>query len=234
MNSGSLSPTLHLLSALVVHSPFSAEVIPEYEAHGGSVRVDWNPTTVIVSNINAGVRADVLLLTIEAMDEFVAKGIVDESTRVDLLRSNIGIAVMPDTASPDISTVAALSKSLVSARSVAYSLGGASGIYFMKMIEALGIGDEINQRATTIPEGFTAEKLITGEAEIAVQQISELLSVKGVKLVGALPPEVQKTTSFAVGAFADSSHSKAAREFIQHLSSDTSRASYSRFGLEPI
>jgi molybdate transport system substrate-binding protein len=226
--------TLHLLSALVVRSPFDAQILPQYEANGGNLRVDWNPTSVMVKNIDAGQRADALLLTIEMMDEYVAKGIVDASTRVDLLRSNIGIAVMPETPSPDIGTAEALKQALLKARSVAYSIGGASGIYFAKMIQTLGIADEINEKATTIPEGFTAEKLISGEADMAVQQISELLTVRGIKLVGPLPPELQKTTSFAVAAFAGSPHVAEAREFIQHLTSAESRKAYEQFGLNPI
>jgi molybdate transport system substrate-binding protein len=230
----SASPELHLLSALVVRSPFDALVVPQYEAMGGRVRVDWNPTTVIVKNINAGLRADLLLLTIEAMDDFIASGIIDVASNVALLRSNIGIGVMEDASSPDIGSVDALSATLLAARSVAYSLGGASGIHFASVIEKLGIADQINARATTIPEGFTAEKLVTGEADLAVQQISELLTVKGIKIVGPLPAAVQKTTSFAVAAFAGSPNREAARQFIAHLCSEPSREAYRRFGLEPM
>lgn len=234
MTNQTASPTLHLLSALVVRSPFDAKVVPDFEALGGTLKVDWNPTSVIIKNIDAGVRADVLLLTIEAMDDFIAKGIVDADSRVDLLRSNIGIAVKEGAAEPDIGSVESLKASLLAARSVAYSLGGASGIYFGKMIEGLGIAAQINARATTIPEGFTAEKLITGEADLAVQQISELLTVKGVKVVGPLPEGVQKTTSFAVGVFKDSLNQEASRAFIKHLASEASREAYRSFGLDPI
>jgi len=146
MSSKPASATLHLLCALVVRSPFDAQILPQFEANGGSVRVDWNPTSVIVKNIHAGQRADALLLTIEMMDEYIANGIVDGTTRVDLLRSNIGIAVMPETPSPDIATAESLTRSLLAARSVAYSVGGASGIYFAKMIQGLGIADEINRK----------------------------------------------------------------------------------------
>ena len=110
---------------------------------------------------------------------------------VDLARSFVGIAVKAGHAHPDIATEPALRKALLAARSVAYSRIGASGILFAQLIERMGISAEINARATVIPSGFTAERLLSGEADLAIQQISELKQVAGIEVVGPIPHELQ-------------------------------------------
>jgi molybdate transport system substrate-binding protein len=165
------------------------------------IEADFAPTIGLLERLRGGEAADVVILTKEALDDLAAKGIVAPESCADLARSYVGIAVKAGAAHPDISTEAALRSTLLRARSVAYSRIGASGIFFAGLIERMGIAAEINARAT-VTSGFTAERLGSGEADIAVQQLSELKLVSGVELVGPLPLHLQSRPAvFSVGAW---------------------------------
>lgn len=230
----SVGRPVHLMSGFVVQTPFAVDVIPRFEQSGGSVQLEWNPTSVIVRDIAAGKRADALLVTREAMDTLVEQGIVEASTRVELLRSNLGIAVRRGAPHPSIQDVDHFREALLNAKSVAYSNGGASGIYFGKLIAQWGIAERIAARATVIEDGLAAEKLLTGEADLAVQQISELLTVEGIEIVGPFPPGAQKALSFSVACFAGTDNRDEARRFIAHIDDRAARETYRRYGLDPV
>ena len=134
---------------------------------------------------------------------------------VDLARSWVGIAVRAGAPHPDITTPAALRATLLGARSVAYSRLGASGILFAQLIERIGIAGEVNARACIIPQGFTAERLRSGEADLAVQQISELKQVEGVDVVGPIPLAMQIPAVFSAGRLAASAKRGAGRRSIE-------------------
>ncbi|MGI4858044.1 MAG: molybdate ABC transporter substrate-binding protein [Janthinobacterium lividum] len=225
---------VHLMSGFVVQTPFAADIIPRFERSGAKVQLEWNPTSVLVRDIAAGKRADALLVTREAMDTLVEDGIVDASTRVELLSSNLGIAVKRGAPHPSIEDVDQFQEALLNARSVAYSSGGASGIYFGKLIAQWGIAEDINERATVIKDGLAAEKLLNGEADLAVQQISELLTVDGIEIVGPFPPGAQNALSFSVACFAGTPNLDAAKRFIAHINDAAARETYRRYGLDPI
>ena len=225
--------TVQVICTIVVRAPFDANIVSAWEKHGKGVEIKWNTTTVIMDNIRSGLRTDVAIVTAAAMDELVKAGIVDGSTRVELVESRIGLAVKAGETHPNIADTDALMETLRNARSVAYSLGGASGIYFKTLIEKLGIAEDVNSRATTIPEGFTAEKLITGEASLAVQQISELLVVPGIEVIGTLPEAVQKATVFSAAVFKDAQDPDLGKAFIKHLQSAESASAYQAKGLDP-
>src|SRR5262249_38913465 len=134
---------------------------------GLQTKVEWNPTTVLMQEIAAGSRADIAVVTNTAIEELSQKGIVDGPGRVDLAHAILGLALPHGQANPDIATIDGLRRALAGARSVAYSRAGASGIYFESLIEKLGIADAVRARATVIPAGFTAQKLVAGEADLA-------------------------------------------------------------------
>jgi molybdate transport system substrate-binding protein len=134
---------------------------------------------------------------------------------------------------PEISTVGAFTNALLAARSVAYSKAGASGIYFDKLIERLGIADAIRTKATVIPAGFTAEKLLTGEADLAVQQVSELMVVPGVEIVGKFPEELQQVSSFSAAVMRGAANETAAARFVAGLVSKEAAAAYRATGIDP-
>lgn len=225
---------VHLMSGFVVQTPFAVDILPRFEQSGGQVRIEWNPTSVLVKEIDSGERADALLVTREAMDRLVEQGVVDASTRVELLRSNLGVAVKRGAPKPSIQDADQFRDALLNARSVAYSDSGASGIYFSKLITQWGIADQINARATIIKDGLAAEKLLSGEADLAVQQISELLTVDGIEIVGPFPPGAQNALSFSAACFAGTDNLDETKRFLAHINDAAARETYRRYGLEPV
>ena len=147
--------------------------------------------------MRGGEGTDVVILTKEALDDLAARGTVAAASCADLARSFVGIAVKAGADHSDIATEAALRATLLGARSVAYSRLGASGIFFAQLIEQMGIAADINACAKIIPQGFTAELLVSDEADLAVQQISELKLVGGVEVVGPIPHELQNPAVFS-------------------------------------
>ena len=227
--------TLRLKCALVVKGAFDATVVPEFEAQTGcTVDIDWAPTTVIMQKLADGERADALLIVAESVDALIASGRADAATRVVVLQSRIGVAVAKGAPHPDISTVAAFKRAMTGARSVAYSRGGQSGVWFAPMIERIGIADAVNAKATIIPAGFTAEKLVTGEADIAIQQLSELQVVSGIEIVGPLPDDIQKVTIFAAAVMSDAVERDLAERFIAALTGPSAVAAYRATALDPV
>jgi molybdate transport system substrate-binding protein len=186
-----------------------------------------------MDRLRGGETADVVILTREGLDGLAARGTVVADSRVDLARSFVGIAVKAAAPHPDIATVSALRATLLAARSVAYSRTGASGIFFAQLIERLGIASEINARARIIPSGFTAELLVTGEADLAVQQLSELKQVTGVEVVGPIPLELQSPAVFSAGRLAASKRAVQSDELLKFLTSPEVAPVLRESGLDP-
>ncbi|MBV9564379.1 MAG: substrate-binding domain-containing protein [Bradyrhizobium sp.] len=209
------------------------ELAAQFEAaNGARIDADFAPTLGLLERLRQGEMADVLILTREGLDELVAKGAVVAASVVDLARSHVGIAVKAGAVRPDIASEEALRKTLLGARSVAYSRIGASGIFFADLIKRLGIADAINAKAT-ITTGLTAERLITGEADLAVQQISELKQVAGVEIVGPIPTSLQTPVVFSAGRMAASERIEAADAFLKFLGSSDTASVLRAAGLEP-
>lgn len=224
--------TLRVFSVLAIRAAVD-RLLPLWQQRYPHIALDiaWGPTVVIEKNIAAGQRADAVIVTVEAMDRLIAERYVPAESRIELVDSQIGLAALPGAPKPDISSVAALKAALLNARSVGYSLAGASGIYFRQLLENLGIADEVNRRATTIPEGFTARLLVEGKADIAVQQISELLTVEGIAIIGPLPPGAEKTLSFSAGVFSDAERPEDAARLLAFLRSAEARGIFEASGL---
>ena len=205
-----------------------------YEAAGGArIDADFAPTIGLMDRLRGGETADVVILTKQALDELAAKATVVAETCVDLARSYVGIAIKAGADHPDIATEAALRETLLGARSVAYSRIGASGILFAQLIERMGIAGEINAQARIIPSGFTAELLVTGEADLAVQQLSELKQVTGVEVVGPIPLELQSPAVFSAGRLAASKRAVQSDELLKFLTSPEVAPVLRESGLDP-
>jgi molybdate transport system substrate-binding protein len=145
---------------------------------------------------------DVAVLTPDAIDGLIKDGKVVAGSRADLAKTGVGVAVKAGAPLPDISSVDAFKRALLAAKSVAYidpAAGGSSGIYVGKLLERLGIAKEVNAKAKLIHGGAVADHIADGEAEIGIHQISEILPVKGVVLVGPLPAEIQNFTVYSAG-----------------------------------
>ena len=178
------------------------EAAPALEAAlGAAVTVELAPTRTLETRIRAGERADAAVLTAEALAALASEGVLDGMTARPLAHSRVGLAVKAGAPHPDIGSVDALRSLLLAVPSLCYSRAGASGIFFAGLIERLGIADAVNAKAIVIPQGFTAEKLLTGEAAIAFQQISELMEVDGIEVVGARPEGAQTVAVFSGATF---------------------------------
>jgi molybdate transport system substrate-binding protein len=164
---------------------------------------------------------DVAVLTPEAIDSLAKDGKVVPGTRADLAKTGIGVVVKAGAPLPDISTVDAFKRALLAAKSVAYidpKAGGSSGIYVGKLLERLGIAEQVNAKAVLVHGGAVADHVADGEAEIGVHQISEIIPVAGAKLVGPLPDEIQNFTVYAAGVGAAAKDGSAARGLVKFLS----------------
>jgi molybdate transport system substrate-binding protein len=205
-----------------------------YEAAGGArIDAEFAPTLGLLDRLRAGESADVVILTREGLDGLAGSGAVVAESCVDLARSFVGIAVKAGAAHPDIATESALRVALLGARAVAYSRIGASGIFFAQLVERMGIAAEINARARIIPSGFTAERLVSGEADLAVQQISELKQVAGVEIVGPIPRELQIPAVFSAGRLVAWKRAAQSDALLKYLASPEVAPVLRQSGLEP-
>lgn len=224
---------IRVLSTLAMKGAF-AELASRFHAAGGAqVEADFAPTLALLDRLRRGEAADVVILTREGLSEMLAEHRVAAASYVDLARSWVGIAVKAGRAHPDISTEAALRTALIRARAVAYSRIGASGILFAELIVRLGIAHLVNAHAIIVPAGLTAERLLTGEADLAVQQISELKQVAGVEVVGTIPRELQVPAVFSAGCMMSTDNVVPAEQFLKFLRSPDAASVLGEAGLEP-
>ena len=224
---------LRVLSTLALKGAVHSLAGQFETACGVRIDADFAPTLALLARLRAAEAADVVILTREGLDELAREGCVVADSCVDLARSYVGLAVKAGAAHPDITTEPALRAALLGARSVVYSRIGASGILFAQLIARLGIASEINARAQIIPSGFTAERLVTGEADLAVQQISELKQVGGIEVVGPIPHELQTPAVFSAGRMAASSKAAASDRLLRFLASREVAPVLRESGLEP-
>src|ERR1700738_2322750 len=215
-------------------------LVPEFERQtGNKVLVAYGPsmgTTVnaIPVRLERGEPADVLIMVGYALGDLAKNGKVIPDSRVDLVKSGIGVAVKAGAPKPDISSADTLKSALLAAKSVAYS-DSASGVYVStEMFGKLGIADAMKDKARKIPATPVGEIVAHGDAEIGLQQISELLPVAGVDIVGPLPPDVQKITVFAAGIATVSKEPDAGKALIKFLASPAASAAIVKSGMEPI
>lgn len=199
---------------------------------GHEVRIVADSAKLMMERIRSGQSADVAILGAAAIDELAAAGRIVPASRRLFSRSRIGIAVRAGAPRPDISSVEALRRTLLDARSIAHTVHGASGMYFPQLAQRLGIADAVRHKIVTRPGGLIGTVVAAGEAEIAFQQIAELLAVPGIDLVGPIPGEVQVTYESAAGLFADSPQPAAAEALLRYFSSPAATAAYAARGLE--
>jgi molybdate transport system substrate-binding protein len=211
------------------------ELAPAFErSHGARVTVTFGSTKLIIDDIIAGAHADLLILTAEATDDLIQRGKIVAGSRVDIARSGIGVAVRAGAPWPDIGTPEALKRALLAARTVGYSKVGASGIYTANvLIPRLGIVEEMKSRAVLSEPGTPIGVMIAdGRVEIGLQQISELVPVPGIDVVGPLPGDLQKMTTFSAGVCADTGSAETASALAAYLAAPAALPVMRRQGLE--
>ena len=215
-------------------------LVPEFERlTGNKVLTAYGPsmgttTNAIPVRLERGEPADVLILVGYALGDLIKQGKVVADSRVDLVKSSIGVCVKSGAPKPDLSSADSLKRALLAAKSVAYS-DSASGVYVStEMFQKLGIADAMKDKARKIPATPVAEIVARGDAEIGLQQISEMLPVPGIDIVGPLPAELQKITIFSAGIASVSKEPDAGRALIKFLASPAASATIIKSGLEPI
>jgi molybdate transport system substrate-binding protein len=224
--------SVRVLSTLALAGAVRALAETYRAKSGAQIDADFAPTMRLLERLKEGETADVLILTQEGLAGLIITGSVVATSSVDLARSWVGLAVKAGEPHPDISTEASLRATLLSARSIAYSRLGASGIFFAQLIVKMGIEKEINARATVVPLGFTAERIVTGEADVAIQQLSELKQVKGIEIVGPLPHHLQTPAVFSAGRMTASTNVAASDLLLKFLASAEAAPALTESGLE--
>jgi molybdate transport system substrate-binding protein len=192
-------------------------LVPEFESDTGHrVATSWLPTVQIMSRLRNGEAVDLLVMAASSIDELIATGNVQPGGRVDLARCGVGLAVRAGAAKPDISSPEALKQALLAAESIAYSTGP-SGVHVVELIQRMGIYDELRSRMILANAEPTGALVARGEAQIAFQQVCELLPVPGIAFVGPLPAAVQKITTFSAGVHVNARQADAAKALIDFI-----------------
>jgi len=209
------------------------EVAEDFRARTGlSFAASYKSTNAQLIAISAGATGDVAIMTRQGIDQLVGEGKIVAGSTADIAQSGVGLAVRAGAPKPDIATVEAFKRTLLAAKSIAFSRIGASGIHFAEVIERLGIAAEIRRKAT-IGDSYVGEIAARGEAELAVQQISELMPVAGIDVVGPLPGDLQKISVFAGGVFTAARNPAGAAKLVSYLASPELAPILARKGLSP-
>jgi len=207
------------------------ELVPQFErASKHKVNNLWVPSVQMMSRLKGGEKVDLVILSADSLDELIRAGII--ASRTDLARSGVGMAVRAGAPKPDISSAEALKRAVLAAKSVVYSTGP-SGIYLAGLFRRMGIEDQVKPKLKQVQGEPAGASVARGEAEIGFQQMSELLPVPGIDIVGPLPPDAQKITTFSAGLHAQANAPDAAKALVQFLTSPEAAPVIRRKGMEP-
>jgi len=211
--------------------PATPELFSQFEAATGHrVAVTYGLAAVLKTKFLEGAPADVLILTAPIIEDLAKQGKVVADSKKDVARSGVGIAVKAGAPKPDISTPDTLKAAVLAAKSIGYSREGASGVAFARVLERLGIADQV--KAKYKDTGTKAGEMVAaGDIELAAAQIPELMAVPGVDVVGPLPAELQTLTTFSVGLATTAQDSAAAKALIDFLAGPHAAPVYKAKGL---
>jgi len=225
---------VRVISAGAVKS-IVTELAQAYEKEtGNKVVMEFGPMGFVRQKL-ASEPADVVIMSDTVLEDTIAKGGVTAGSRTDIARTGMGVGVREGAPVPDISSVDAFKRALLEAKSIVYvdpASGATSGVHFASVLQKLGIADAVKPKTKLVPGGYPAELVAKGEVEMVVHQISEIVPVKGVTLVGPLPKEVQKVTIYAAGLASKSSNAELARGFVAFLNRPAFRAKFAEAGLD--
>jgi molybdate transport system substrate-binding protein len=199
--------------------------------------VIYNTTGGLIAELEAGQGGDLLLASRPALDELALLGKIEAGSLADIASTPVGIGVKKGVGVLDLSSIEAVKKLLLAAGPIAYpepSGGGVSGIHFAEMLDKLGIAEEVNRHAILVKAGGVAARYVmSGQAGMAVQMISELMIVEGIEVAGTLPGEFAKTIAFSGAVVAGTAHAREALDVIQALKTPAAREIMKGGGLTP-
>jgi molybdate transport system substrate-binding protein len=210
------------------------ELVPQFEkATGHKVTTIFTGTLDADKRIAAGEQHDLLIMSQSSIDQHVKGGKVVQGSRVDLARSGVAVGVKAGAPKPDISSVDALKRTILNAKSIGYSTGP-SGNYVISLFERLGVAEQVKPKLKQTATGvFVGSIIASGEVEIGFQQVSELSQYEGVDYVGPLPAEVQNYTTFSSGILSNAKEAEAARALVRYITSPQAGVVYRKRGMEP-
>jgi molybdate transport system substrate-binding protein len=212
-------------------------LVPDFERQTGHKVIVENDTVgALTKRIEGGEAFDVAVLTPATVDSLAGKGKFVAGSRASVARVGVGVMVRAGAPVPDIGSVEAFKKALLAAKSIAYidpASGGSSGIYVAGLLDKLGIADQVKPKTKLKHGGYVADLIVAGEAELGIHQISEIVPVKEVTLVGPLPADIQNYTTYAAGVGTQAKDGEAARALIKALTGPAAAAVLQSRGMQP-
>ena len=207
------------------------ELVPQFErASGHKVESLWVPSVQMMNRLKGGEAVDLVILSAASLEALRKAGLISE--RTDLARSGVGVAVKSGARKPDLSSGEAVKRAVLAAKGVAYSTGP-SGIYLMALFQRMGIAEAIKSKVKQVQGEPAGGVVARGEAEIAFQQVSELLPVPGIDFVGPLPADIQQITVFSAGVHVAAKQPDAARALVRFLTAPAAAPVIRNKGMEP-
>ena len=232
-------PDIRLLSTTAMKTTFDA-LTPQFErASGCKLVVAYGPSAQLKKRLAEGEATDVTIMTAEGIDELTRQGKIVAGSRLDIVRSSIAVAVQKGAPRPDISTAETFKQSLLAAKSIAMSNpvgGGTSGAHLAKVFERLGITEALKPKmifGPGGPAGLIGNYLVRGEAEIGIQQESELMAVHGIDIIGMLPDEIQAISVFSLGTHTGATNSAGGKALAEFMRPPAAQAVMTEKGLKP-
>ena len=220
----------------VALTPAFAELTQKYQTSGNRLNIVFGTIAGLKKRIDAGETADVMILSLPVLDDLQTQGKIVQGSIANVGKSYVAVGVRAGAPVPDIGTVEKLKAALLVTKSVSYAdpaKGGASGIYFAKVLDRLGIADQMKSKTVLVPGAEAGEMVAKGEAEMGVAQASELAAVPGIKVVGPLPGDLNSEIVFAVGVGSTSADPVAAKSLIEFLTGPVGAAILKSKGMDP-
>jgi molybdate transport system substrate-binding protein len=210
------------------------ELISGFEKSSGhKVITVWGGSENIAKRVSDGEVVDVVFSTAPNIDKLILAGKLVAGSRADFAKSSVGVAVRSGLPKPDISSGEAVKRTVLSAKSVAYS-SGASGFYLAELFKKMGIADQIKDKVKQPASGAQIGELVArGEADLGFQQVSELLHVKGIDYLGPLPADIQNITVFSAGLHAAAPAPDTAKALVKFLTAPEASPMIKKMGMEP-
>jgi len=232
VSGGALAAEIFVMSAGAAKAGVQPLVESFEKATGHKVTVSFGTMGLIQEKLGKGERADVLIVASEVADELQKRNVIVQASRMPIAKVGVGVAVNENASAPDISTPEAFKQALLNAKSIVYidPTKGTSGKHLVTVFDKLGVTAQVNAKATLGDGGYIVEPVGKGQVELGLHQISEILPVKGVKLVGPLPEVLQKWTTYVAAATPGSGSPEAARELIRYLAGAQARPVFASKG----
>jgi molybdate transport system substrate-binding protein len=233
--SGARAAELKVLSTVAL-TPALDELKPKFESNGNHLTIVYSTIAELKKKIDGGETADVIILSRPVLDDLATQAKVNQGSIVNVGASYVAVGVRADAPVPDISTAEKLKAVLLAVKSISYAdpaRGGASGVYFAKVLDRLGITEEMKAKTTLVPNAQAGELVARGEVEMGVAQASEIAAVPGTVVVGPLPGDLNSRMIFAVGVGSTSQNPEAAKALIELLASPAGAASLKAKGMDP-